>query len=135
MSHVSYGQTVYADLEELRLAVVQCGGEWLEGQTKAKQYNGRQVDCEHAFRPAGRASAYDLGVQRDGDGYRIAYDMFLQTEARSAFGADLGLLAQTYAERVAKKAARKRRELQVSKAKREVLQDGTVRLRIPVRRS
>jgi hypothetical protein len=90
MSHVATVSVVITDLNALKLAVAELGGQFVEGQ-KTYQWYGESVGdyplpkgmteedlgkCDHVIRVPG--VHYEIGVVKlkDGTGYTLAYDFY-----------------------------------------------------------
>lgn len=129
MSHVVTIAVKVKDLDALDAACKRLGLALNRGQTTYRwfgkfvgDYKGQDAanmhgidpadygKCDHAISVPGNTDAYEIGLVRQGDGYRLVFDFWGKhgrTISQPVGGNSLGLLMQAYAAEKAKLEARR----------------------------
>jgi hypothetical protein len=128
MSHVSCIDVVIKDLDALKRVAEELGLEFVEGQKTYKWYGrwvkdynandaaykhgidpGQYGSCDHVLRIPGNPSAYEVGVVKTADGYKLIWDFWAGGYGlRDKIGSKGEKLIQGYSKEVACKALAKK---------------------------
>ena len=127
MSHITRIESILiSDLDTLTAACKLLGLEVVRGQTQFRCYEGLGA-CEHAIRVPGDKEAYEIGLVREGAGYKLVADDILYRIGMHV-GRKCGKLRQYYA---AETTARK---LSKSYHVRRTVDQGRIKLHVTEKR-
>ena len=126
MSHVTKISVEIKNLDALSKACEELGLQLNIGQTKFRWYAGNQGNCLHAITIPGNTSAYEIGVQRNGDGFRLETDFYAGGKGLVAkVGNKAEKLIEEYTAQVTIQSVE---EMGFEVAGRELTGDGTIQL-------